>query len=115
MRLKSEIWVKAYIRRCGGNGAAAVVAQRGQSDGGAIFIKVNKLDGTVYLYGPAPAGLDAASSGRVWSPCLDREGVGEAEADAYLRRQMEFDPDIWIIEVEDRAGRHFLDDALSED
>lgn len=115
MRLKSEIWVKAYIRRCSGSGAAAVVAQRGQSDGGAIFIKVNKLDGTVCLYGPAPAGLDAASSGRLWSRCLDSDSVGETEADAYLRRQMEFDPDIWIIEVEDRGGRHFLDDALSEE
>ncbi len=115
MRVKAEIWVKAYIRRCGGSGAAAVVAQRGQADGGAIFIKINRLDGTVYLYGPAPAGLDSARSGRLWSPCLGGDAVEEAKADDYLRRQMEFDPDIWIVEVEDRAGRHFLDDALSEE
>ncbi|MDA7947691.1 MAG: DUF1491 family protein [Hyphomicrobiaceae bacterium] len=115
MRLKAEIWVKAYIRQCSGNGAPAVVFRRGQADGGAIYIKVNTLDGKVCVFGPAPAGLEDAGSDRIFSRCPGADGVSEAEADAYLRRQMEFDPDIWIVEVEDREGRHFLGDALSED
>ena len=115
MRLKAEIWVKAYIRQCAGNGAPALVVQRGQADGGAIFIKVNSLDGRVRVYGPAPAGLDTVSNERVFECCPGADDVPEAEADGYLRRQMEFDPDIWIIEVEDREGRHFLGDALSKE
>ena len=57
VRLKSEIWVKAYIRRCATEGAPAVVVNRGDEDAGVIFIKIARLDGTADLYGPAPAGL----------------------------------------------------------
>lgn len=114
MRLKSEIWVKAYIRRCSSSGAPAVVVRRGQRDGGAVFIKVNMLNGTVCLYGPAPAGLDPSASDRMWVRCLGVDGVQEADADGYLQRQLGFDPDIWIVEVEDAEGRHFLDGAISD-
>ena len=113
MRLKSEIWVKAYLRRCQGAGAAAVLVRRGDTDAGAIYIKVSRLDGTASLYGPAPAGLAEAREDRRWQPCLEREAAPETEADAYLERQIDFDPDIWIVEVEDRLGRHFLDDWLA--
>ena len=54
MRLKSGIWVAAYIRRCNGEGASAVVRRRGADEAGAIFIKLNRLDGTAEIYGPAP-------------------------------------------------------------
>ena len=44
MRLKSEIWVKAYLRRCTVNGASGVVARHGDDDAGAIFIKIVRQD-----------------------------------------------------------------------
>lgn len=113
MRLKSEIWVKAYLRRCQHDGAAAVLVRRGDSDAGAIYIKVSRLDGTAALYGPAPAGLHEAREDRRWQPCLGHVSAPESEADSYLARQVEFDPDIWIVAVEDRQGRHFLDDWLA--
>jgi hypothetical protein len=113
MRLKSEIWVRAYLRRCQHEGAMAVLVQRGDADAGAIYIKVSRLDGTALLFGPAPAGLEAAREDRRWLPCLEHTPAAEAEADAYLERQREFDPDIWIVAVEDRQGRHFLDDWLA--
>lgn len=113
MRLKSELWVKAYIRRCQTEGAAAVLVRRGDADAGAIYIKVSGLDGTAQLFGPAPAGMEGAREERRWQPCLTREPAPEAEAEAYLRRQIEFDSDIWIVEVEDGAGRHFLEDWLA--
>jgi hypothetical protein len=113
MRLKSELWVKAYLRRCRVEGADAVLVRRGDTDAGAIYIKVARLDGTAALYGPAPAGLDGAREERRWQPCLQRAPAPEAEADTYLARQIDFDPDIWIVTVEDRQGRHFLDDWLA--
>lgn len=112
MRLKSEIWVKAYLRRCHHEGAAAVLVRRGDADAGAIYIKVSRLDGTALLFGPAPAGLEESRVERRWQPCL--EPVAEADADAYLERQITFDADIWIVAVEDGAGRHFLEDWLSK-
>ena len=114
MRLKSAIWVAAYVRRCHIEGAYAVVRRRGAEDAGAIFIKVARLDGTADLYGPAPqtAFDEARPSERAFSACLKAQPAAEAEAESYLAREMRFDPDIWIVEVEDRAGRHFLDQVV---
>ena len=113
MRLKSEIWVKAYIRRCQHEGASAVLVRRGDTDAGAIFIKVSCPDGTALLFGPAPAGLDGASEERRWEPRLDGRPAPEPEADAYIQKQISFDLDVWVVAVEDREGRHFLDDWLA--
>lgn len=117
MRLRSEIWVKAYIRRCASAGVMAVVARHGDDDAGAIFIRINRLDGTSVLYGPAPAGLDSGALDREWvmrPAARGASGPGpDAAIDAVLAREVDFDTDLWIIEVEDRAGRHFLDGWLS--
>lgn len=113
MRLKAEIWAKAYLRSCAAEGVSAVVVRHGDDDAGAIFIKVNRLDGTARLFGPAPAGFDSGQFERQWTAHLDGPQVTEAEIDAYLDRQLEFDRDLWILELEDREGRHFLDPWLS--
>lgn len=114
MRLKSEIWVKAFLRRCMSAGAAAAVVRHGDDDAGAIFIKINRLDGTAMLYGPAAAGLARADGERRWTMCFASDSVSEQEVDARLARERAFDSDVWVVEVEDRLGRHFLDGWLDE-
>jgi hypothetical protein len=111
MRLKTELWVKAYLRTCAAAGLPAVVVHHGDDDAGAIFIKIARLDGTARLFGPAPASLDAEPIGtdRRFTPHLDGDGVTEADIEAYLARQLDFDRDLWVVEVEDRQGRHCLD------
>ncbi len=113
MRLKAEIWAKAYLRSCAAAGVMAVVVRHGDDDAGAIFIKVNRLDGTARLFGPAPAGFDTGQLERQWVPHLDGPETSEADIDAYLARQLDFDSDLWILELEDRQGRHFLDPWLA--
>jgi len=115
MRLKSAIWVGAYIRRCHVEGAFAVVRRRGAEEAGAIFIVLNRLDGTADLYGPAPqtAFDESHPAGRAFAPVLKQQPAPEAEVSARLAREVEFDPDVWIVEVEDRGGRHFLDDLTT--
>ncbi|MEO8421442.1 MAG: DUF1491 family protein [Hyphomicrobium sp.] len=112
MRLRAEFWAKGYIRRCAVEGASAVVVRHGDDDAGAIFIKVDRLDGTCLVFGPAPAGLDGADSDRRWVALLSPQGAETEKADAYLAREASFDSDMWLIEVEDRRGRHFLDDSI---
>ena len=114
MRVRSEIWVRAYLRRCQSEGVPVVIMRRGDEAAGAIFICIDRLDGTVRLYGPAPAGLSASDTERRWVNCFGTRAVEQAEASQYLARQHEFDPDLWIIVIEDRAGRHFLDDLAVE-
>jgi hypothetical protein len=114
MRVKSELWVKAYLRRCYAANVPVAIVRRGDDAAGAIFIGVHRLDGTVDLYGPAPAGLAGSEDERRWSRCLGAGPVAKAEAEDYLRRQYDFDPDLWIVEIEDRAGLHYLgEDAVT--
>lgn len=115
MRLKSGIWVAAYIRRCNGEGAFAVVRRRGAEEAGAVFVKLNRLDGTAELFGPAPQSAfdDSHPVDRAFTVCVPSQPAPEADIEAYLTREVRFDPDIWIVEVEDRAGRNFLDRIVS--
>ena len=114
MRLKSEIWVKAYLRRCAVNGAMGAVLNHGDDDAGAIFIKVTRGDRMAAIFAPAPAGLEDADVDRRWVAALGGAFVTEAEADDVLTRERRFDSDVWIVEVEDRDGRHFLGDELAQ-
>jgi hypothetical protein len=115
MRLKSGIWVAAYIRRSQIEGAQAVLRRRGADEAGAVFIKVSKLNGTAEVFGPAPQSTfdEARPADRAFIHALKTQPASEADAEAYLARQVKFDPDIWIIEVEDRAGRNFLDTIVA--
>jgi hypothetical protein len=112
MRLKTAIWVAAYIRRCGVEGASAVLRRRGAEEAGAIFVKINRLDGTAELFGPAPqSAFEAlAPSDRAFARSMPARP--EADVETYLTREIRFDPDVWIVEVEDRAGRHFLETVV---
>ncbi len=113
MRLKSELWVKAYLRRASLAGSPGVVARKGDADAGIILIKIARLDGTCDLYGPQPAGLGSDDGERRWV-CVASHAA-EAQIDARLVGETKLDPDAWIIEIEDRQGRHHLEGWLGSD
>ena len=112
MRLKSEIWVKAYLRVAAAGGCPGVVARHGDDEAGAIFIKVSRLDGTALLFGPAPAGFDGVDQERKWIPWHRSATAPEAEVDAVMEREAKYDSDLWLIEIESPRGTHFLDSWL---
>jgi hypothetical protein len=104
-RLRSDIWVAAYLRRVQTEGAFAALRRRGAAEAGAIFVKIDRLDGRAALFEPAPQ-TEVAERGveRLWT---------RAHKEARVAREIAFDPDLWLIEVEDRAGRCWLDLAAS--
>jgi hypothetical protein len=108
MRLKSALWVAAYLRRCQVEGTYGVVRRRGAEEAGAIYVRIDRLDGTSDLYGPAPQS-EVESGDRSFAPCLAERPAPDAAVEAYLAREIKFDPDVWIVEVEGAAGRNFLD------
>jgi len=110
MRLRADIWVAAYLRRCQVEGAAAVLRRRGAAEAGAIFVKIDRLDGRAALYAPAPQSeLSERGAERLWSRAHKDEWIPPADIEARLAREIAFDPDLWIVEVEDREGRCWLD------
>jgi hypothetical protein len=111
MRLKSALWVAAYLRRCQVEGAFAVVRRRGAEEAGAVFVRISRLDGTSDLFGPAPQSALDTSRGadRAFTPSFAQQPMPDAAVEAKLEREMKFDSDLWIVEVEDPTGRNFLD------
>ena len=110
MRLKSSIWVAAYLRRCQTAGVFGAVRRRGAEEAGAVFVKVALLDGNAMLYVPAPQTVydDSRPIERFFMP-MSEGPVSEQSVEERLQKEIRFDPDVWIVEIEDRAGRHFLD------
>ena len=106
-RLKAGIFVRALIRRAEVAGASAFIIRKGNDAAGAIILKVAKLDGTVLVLNQARMG----DGGLVWARPLG-EAVPDARAQEWCDRQVKFDPDLWIVEIEDRDGRAFVDEQI---
>jgi hypothetical protein len=117
MRLRSDIWVAAYLRRCGAEGISAVLRRRGASEAGSIFVRIDRLDGKSALYGPAPPSLGPDRERgveRAFIRMHASEWIDDQDVEKRLARELSFDPDVWIVEVEDRGGRPRLDLAPQE-
>jgi len=114
LRLRSDLWIAGYLRRATAAGAFVAVRRKGEVSAGAIFIRIDRLDGTGTLFGPAPQTLsEDAAGGRVFVRLHGTETIPDEKIEQRLSKETNFDPDCWIIDVEDKAGRSFLDDALA--
>jgi hypothetical protein len=110
MRLRSDIFATALIRRAEAQGAVAMLRRRGAAEAGAVFIKLDRLDGRAAVYGPAPQSEELPEGvDRLFSKVHADEWVDPGDAEARLKREIMFDPDLWIVEIEDREGRVFVD------
>ncbi len=103
-RLTTEIWVAAYLTRLRLATIPAFILQKGDHTAGAVLVKLNTLDGQARCF---QRSFDLMSGERQWVVLSEGD---EADVDASIAKQKSFDPDLWVIEVEDRAGRHLLDE-----
>jgi hypothetical protein len=109
MLLSTDLWAGALIRRAELAGAFATVVRKGDTRAGTVLVKtVNRRAGTARLYAEAFRG----SGERVWMQPVP--STDEAELDAYVTRQIRIDPDLWLVEIEDAEGRHFLTEPVEE-
>jgi len=103
-RLASGFWVAAYRKRLELAGIPAFVTAHGDETAGAVLVKLATLDGKARAFHRT---YDLTTGDRVWDVLASGD---EREVDAAIARQRGFDPDLWVIEVEDRQGRHLLDE-----
>ena len=109
MILSTDIWVSALIRRAEMGGAFATVVRKGDPRAGAVLVKaVDRGRDQVRLYAEATG----ADGGRIWM--RPARGDEERELDAYVDRAARIDPDLWVVEIEDKQGRHFLTEPVDE-
>lgn len=101
-RLTAEFWVQAYLARLRIMAIPAFVTAHGDNTAGAILVKLNTLDGQAVVFQRA---FDMLNDERHWVELIRGD---DAAADAAIARQKGFDPDLWVIEIEDRQGRHLL-------
>ena len=108
MRLRADFWVSAYLRRRNvDTGSTAVLRRRGAPEAGAVYVKLDRLDGRAAVFGPAPENDDLGE--RRFIRVHKNEWVDPADAEARLARAIGFDSDIWIVEVESREGDAGID------
>lgn len=108
-RLSADFWVRAYLARLEQAGIPAFVAAKGDATAGSVLVKVARLDGTAVAY---QRSFDVMADARIW---VVLSSAKEPDVDAAIARQRKFDPDLWVIEVEDRQGRSLLEEpGLSE-
>jgi len=100
--LRAGFWVKAQIKICYLNAIPVVVTKKGDPDAGAVFIKIDRLDKGVTVLSQTRDD----QGHRVWITATGPDPVTSQQADAYLERQNKYDPDLWILEIEDRDGRY---------
>jgi hypothetical protein len=103
--LTTGIWVAAQVRICDRNFIPATIVRRGDSDAGTVLLKLNRFEDGVTVYTQASSTGDEPT----WSRGTGPKPVSEAEADAYIERQVKYDPDVWVLEIEDRRGKYKLD------
>lgn len=106
-RLKPGIFVRATIRRAEVAGAQAYVARKGTEEAGAVFLKLSRLDGTCTVLSQVRGG----GGELVWMKPLG-DSSDDATAQAWFDKQIKYDPDIWVLEIEDREGRAFVDEPI---
>ena len=108
-RLTADIWVSAYLTRLRLADIPVFVTAKGDATAGAVLVKVNTLDGRAKAW---QRSFELTTGERAWVVLAEGD---EAAVEAALARQRRFDPDLWVIEVEDKEGRHLLDEpGLSE-
>ena len=106
MLLSSDLWVSALIRRVEIGSASAVVVRRGDTRAGTVIVKAyNTSTRQARLFTEA----FGSDGDRLW---IQPVAGTESELDAYVERQIGFDPDLWVVEIEDRLGRHFLTERV---
>ena len=106
-RLKAGIFVRALIRRVQVAGESAFVVRSGAEEAGAIILRIARLDGTSLVLNQARDGAGAL----VWAQPLGGWTDDKRAAD-WCGKQVTFDPDLWIVEIEDRQGRAFVDEPI---
>jgi hypothetical protein len=99
-RLATDLYVSAHIRTASRANVPMTVIRKGDASSGSLILKINLLNGTARVL--IEARYDDA---RVWTPATQTDPMNEREADAYLAKQAEIDPDAWLIEIEDKQGR----------
>ena len=103
-RLAARVWIDAYLKRLDLEMIPAHIARKGDATAGAVLVKLATMDGQATLF---QRSFDLMTGERTWVVLADGP---EAEVEDAARRQRSFDPDLWVIEVEDPKGRHMLDD-----
>jgi hypothetical protein len=108
-RLRTDFWVAALRRRAEAAGAYVSIARRGAEEAGTVYVLVDRGDGRFDLYGPAPQSVfgEGDSLERLFS-VIARE-TSEQEMRLRMDQELRFDPDLWLIDIQDRSGRPFLD------
>jgi hypothetical protein len=94
-RLKAGLWVKMALRMGDLDGRPGAVLRKGDPDAGGVLVVLRGRDGLSVL-----SQMRAADGALAWMRATGAAPVDQAAADAYVARQVKFDPDLWVLEFD---------------
>ena len=100
-RIPTDVWVAAHVRKCAASGVPVTVVRRGAEASGTVMVKIF-MKGKCRLLNQT-RDMDGHSA---WMNVFDEDTVEESRADQYIQRAVARDPDLWVVEVEDAAGKN---------
>ena len=105
IRVKTHIFVSALVRQAQIGDAFAYIVSKGDPDAGSVVLRVADLSGGNRLYRP----VTAMDGDRLW---MESEMMDDMTAHTEIGKLLSYDSDLWVVEIEDRAGRHFLTEPV---
>ena len=109
-RLRTALWVTALVRRCNIDSIPIVVARRGDNDAGLVIVKLDRLDGTYGVF----ARTTTPEGNMAWRSISGVSAVANLQAETIIEREVGFDPDLWVLVVEDPNGKFEFDAPLAD-
>ena len=107
-RLATDFWLKAHIKRWNDRGIPMLVRYKGEAQAGAVMVVINQgPDGCTILSQTRTLDGDPA-----WLRVSGDVPIPEAEAEETIARARRRDPDLWVVEIEDRQGRHPFEEPV---
>jgi hypothetical protein len=100
--LPTDFLVTATLRRCQGDNIPAFLVRRGDAERGTILLKLNRLEGGIEIWSQ----IRDLKGELNWLQALQSRAVDETEANAYVEKALDRDPDLWVMEIEDRMGKN---------
>lgn len=107
-RIQTDFWLRAHVRRSNDAGIPMMVVRKGEPQSGTVLVKINRFEhGCMVL-----SQTRTAEGALAWLRGTGPDPVPEPDADAYIERQVRYDPDLWVVEIEDREGRHPFEEPI---
>jgi len=104
--IPTALWLEPRLRQLNAAGQAYYILQKGNYASGLVLLKLITPQRDCALLS-----LERNFDNKLaWVNALDQEKIAEKDADDYIARSTDFDPDLWVVEIESQDLKNPFED-----